>query len=398
MRRQAPLVPLDVPLGARFGFRSRAVALSALLLATGCASDVTSQEQRSPQLTQSTFDGKLWVPDGFSVREYARVSGVRMMALGPDGAVYASRPRDGEVVRLVDADRDGVAESQVVVVRDLDRPHGLAFRDGWLYVATTGSVVRLRLDPNANMAPLGRPETVATYSAGGGHWTRTVTFGADGAMYVAIGSSCNICEEKSPDRAAVLRFEDGNPKGRIYSRGLRNAVGMAVYPPTGALWVTQHERDNLKPDHQDLPHEEINILRDGGDYGWPYCHGDRVPNPEYDDRARCAATIPPALTMQAHAAPLGMTFLDRATALPADYRGDALVALHGSWNRDVPTGAKVVRIRITDGQPTAVEDFIVGWQDERGRRWGRPVDVMVHADGAVLVSDDQGGVIYRVAR
>jgi len=102
--------------------------------------------------------------------------------------------------------------------------------------------------------------------------------------------------------------------------------------------------------------------------------------------------------MQAHAAPLGMTFLDRATALPADYRGDALVALHGSWNRDVPTGAKVVRIRITDGQPTAVEDFIVGWQDERGRRWGRPVDVMVHADGAVLVSDDQGGVIYRVAR
>ena len=202
--------------------------------------------------------------------------------------------------------------------------------------------------------------------------------------------------EQSSDRAAVLRFnEDGSGK-RVYASGLRNAVGLAVEPTTGALWASQNERDNLPPDHEDLPPEEINILTDGGDYGWPYCYGDRVPNPEYNDAARCARTIPPAAKLQAHSAPLGMSFLARATRLPADYRSDLLVAYHGSWNRDTPTGAKVVRVRVSGGKPGAVEDFITGWQ-RRGRQplgtaggrrsWRR--------DGAVLISDDTGGAIYR---
>jgi glucose/arabinose dehydrogenase len=294
----------------------------------------------------------------------------------------------------MDADGDGVAESQRVAVARLDRPHGLAFRDGWLYIANTGAVVRVRLDPEG--VAIGTPEQVATYSDGGGHWTRTVIFGPDGAMYVSVGSSCNLCVEREADRAAVLRFEPGGGAGRVFSRGLRNAVGLAVHPVTGEIWVTQHERDNLPPDHQNLPHEEINILRDGGDYGWPYCHGDRIPNPEFNDAARCRTTIPPALSMQAHSAPNGIAFLSTASRFPEAYLGDALVAFHGSWNRDVPTGAKVVRIRIRDGRPEGVEDFIVGWQRPDGSRWGRPVDVLVHRDGSVLVSDDVGGTIYRV--
>ena len=374
----------------------RSVLLTLLL--AGCTSAGTSQEARTPHLTQSTLDGKLWVPAGYAVREFARVPGVRWMALGPDGAIYVSRPRDGEIVRLLDADRDGVAESQTVVVRGLTRPHGLTFRDGWLYIANTGAVVRVRLDAGAGMAAVGTPETVATYSASGGHWTRTVLFGPDGGMYVSIGSTCNLCEEKTPDRAAVMRFDADGRNGRVYSSGLRNAVGMAVHPTTGAIWVTQHERDNLRPSHEDLPYEEINILRDGGHFGWPYCHGDRIPNPEYGDQARCNTTIPPAFTMQAHSAPLGITFLDKATALAPELRGDALVAFHGSWNRDVPTGAKVVRLTVRDGKPVAIEDFIVGWQEASGKRWGRPVDVLVAGDGAVLVSDDVAGVVYRVTR
>lgn len=376
-------------------------AVVATLIAGGsaaCSTERASQAEPPTELTTPAFDGKLLVPDGLKVTEFGKVGGVRMMALGPDGAVYASRPSAGEVVRLVDANHDGVAESQNVVARGLDKPHGLAFRDGWLYIANTGAVVRGRLDPNAGMAMVGTPETVATYSAGGGHWSRTVIFGDDGAMYVSIGSTCNLCEEKSPDRAAVLRFEGGSTQGRVYASGVRNAVGMAMHPVTKAIWVTQNERDNLPPNHQDLPFEEINILQDGGDYGWPYCHGDRVPNPEYNDQARCNQTIAPALTMQAHSAPLGIAFLAGATALPAAYRGDALVAFHGSWNRNDPTGAKVVRIRVADGRPVAAEDFIVGWQDASGKRWGRPVDVLVDADGAVLVSDDLGGVLYRVAQ
>ena len=344
----------------------------------------------------TALDGRLTVPAGFKVQVYARVGGARWLALGADGSVYVSQPGSGQITRLVDANGDGVADSQRVVLSGLDRPHGMAFHGGFLYVANTGGVVRARL--GAGGVPTGTVEQVNSYSSGGGHWTRTVIFGADSAMYVSIGSSCNVCEERSPDRAAVLRFDEQGKNGRLYARGLRNAVGMAVNPATREIWVSQHERDNLAPDHQDLPAEEINILRDGGDYGWPYCRDDRVPSPEYDDAARCANTIPPALRMQAHSAPMALEFLNTASNFPADYRGDALVAFHGSWNRDVPTGAKVVRVRVKDGKPVSYEDFVAGWQRPDGSRWGRPVGLLVARDGSVLVSDDMGGVVYRVYR
>jgi glucose/arabinose dehydrogenase len=345
----------------------------------------------------STLDGQLSVPAGFRVTYFAKnLAGVRFMTVGPDGAVYATQPGAGRVVRLADANHDGVADGVDVVVTGLRQPHGLAFHKGALWVANTDGVVRVPIGSNGIAS--GPPVYVNHFPGGNGHWTRTIVFGADSAMYVSVGSSCNLCVETSPDRAAVLRFnEDGSDK-RVYASGLRNAVGMAVNPTTHALWVSQNERDNLAPDHENLPPEELNVLVDGGDYGWPYCYGNRIPNPEFHDAARCARTIPPALAMQAHSAPLGMTFLTRATTFPADYRGDLLMGFHGSWNRDLPTGAKVVRVHVRNGQPTAVDDFITGWQSADGRRWGRPVDVIVAADGAVLVSDDASGSIYRVTR
>jgi glucose/arabinose dehydrogenase len=357
---------------------------------------VVSACTSSSGAAQDALRDRLTLPPGFSIREYARVGGARFMAVGPGGAVYVSRPASNEVVRLVDADGNGEAESQTIAVSGLDRPHGLAFHGGYLYIANTDGVVRVKV--GANGAAAGAPERVNSYSGGGGHWSRSIVFGADSAMYVSIGSTCNICEEKSPDRAAVMRYDEDGKNGRVFSSGLRNAVGIAVHPTTKQIWVTQNERDNIEPDHEDLPPEEINILQDGGNYGWPYCYGDRIPSPEpaFHDPARCRQTIPPALAMQAHSAPLGITFLDRATMFPSDWRGDALVAFHGSWNRSVPTGAKVVRVRIRDGRPVAYEDFITGWQGPNGRRWGRPVDVLVHTDGSLLISDDAAGAIYRV--
>jgi glucose/arabinose dehydrogenase len=345
----------------------------------------------------TTLDGRLVVPAGLKVTYFARnLDGVRFMAVAPDGALYATQPGRGRVVRLPDANRDGIADSVVVVVTGLNQPHGLAFHKGMLYVAATDGVARVTLGADGTSS--GSPVYVNRYSGGGGHWSRTIVFGADSAMYVSVGSSCNLCIEQSPDRAAVLRFnEDGSGK-RVFASGLRNAVGLAVEPQTGALWAAQNERDNLPPNHEDLPPEEINILTDGGDYGWPYCYGDRVPNPEYDDAGRCAKTIPPAAKLQAHSAPLGMTFLTRATALPEEYRSDLLVAYHGSWNRDTPTGAKVVRIHVSDGKPGAVEDLVTGWQGADGSRWGRPVDVVVASDGSVMISDDTGAAIYRLSR
>ena len=381
----------------------RAMMAVGWMLVTQVACGAASSDVSSAQETQETpgrvaaLDGRLRVPTGFKVAYYAAdLPNVRFMAIAPDGAVYASLPGRGRIVRLPDANHDGIADSIVVVATGLNQPHGLAFHKGALYVANTDGVVRLTLD--ANGVATGVPQYVNHYPSGGGHWTRTIVFGPDSAMYVAVGSSCNLCVEQTPERAAVLRFnEDGSGK-RVYAMGLRNAVGLAVHPQTGALWASQNARDNLAPDQENLPPEELNILTDGADYGWPYCYGDRVPNPEYKDAARCAGTVAPALQMQAHSAPLGMSFLSRATAFPADYKSDLLVAYHGSWNRDTPTGAKVVRVHVTNGKPVSVEDFITGWQQPNGKRWGRPVDVVVAADGSVLVSDDGSGAIYRVTR
>ena len=380
------------------------------------------------------LDGKLNVPEGFKVQLFAdTVRGARFMALGPDGAVYVSLPRGGatggrgagaggadtprtpggQVLRLVDRNNDGVADQREIIVSGLEGAHGLAFHNGYLYIAALRGVHRMKLD--AAGKPAGAPEQLNTYPFIRGHSTRTIVFGRDGGMYVSIGSSCNICLEPSPELAAVMRYDANGKNGRVYSSGLRNAVGMAVHPTTGEIWVSQHERDNLQPDWQNLPYEEINILRDGGDFGWPFCHGDRVPNPDAvvsDSVAAgvCARTLPPALKVQAHSAPLGLTFLNTATNLPAEYRGDALLALHGSWNRTVPVGAVVVRIRIRDGKPVGYEEFITGWQGEsvpnqQANRWGRPVDILVYKDGSLLISDDGGqpptrnpGAIYRVYR
>ncbi len=374
--------------------------LALVVLAVACGGAPPDAATVTPLDTTTAFvpafDGKLRVPSGFRVSTYAsNLDGVRFVAIAPGGAVYATQPERGRVVRLADANADGVADSTVVVATGLNQPHGLAFHKGALFVANTDGVVRLTLD--ANGVASGAPAYVNRYASGGGHSTRTVVFGADNSMYVSVGSTCNLCVEQSPERATVLKFDEDGSNKRVYATGLRNAVGLAVHPETGELWASQNERDNLPPDHEDLPPEELNIVTEGADYGWPYCYGNRIPNPEYNDAARCAGTIPPALALQAHSAPLGMTFLSRASTFPQEYHGDLLVAYHGSWNRSTPTGAKVVRVRVTAGKPTSVQDFITGWQLPNGSRWGRPADVVVAADGSVLVSDDEAGVIYRIS-
>ena len=346
-------------------------------------------------LDNGTVIDSLKAPPGYKVSLFARVPGARVLSLGPDGALYVSQTGSGRVMRLVDANGDGVADSQSVAVSGLDSPHGLAWRGSTLYIATTGAVVRVSV---VNGRASGTPERLATYSSGGGHYTRSIVLGPDSAMYISIGSSCNLCVETSPDRAAVMRYDLDGRGGRVFASGLRNAVGMAVNPLTKELWVSQNERDNIAPDHENLPPEELNILKDGGDYGWPYCHSNRVPNPEYHDQARCDRTIGPALMMQAHAAPLGMAFLTNATQLPADMRGDLLMAWHGSWNRDVPVAPRVVRVRVTNNLPVSAEDFLSGFQRPDGTRWGRPTDVLVWKDGSVLVAEDLAGAIYRISR
>lgn len=371
------------------------VSLALLVFASACGrgSDASAADR---MITSGSAPDSLHAVPGLAVSLFARVNGARVLSVGPDGALYVTQTEQDQVTRLVDANGDGVADSQTVVLRNLDSPHGLAWRGDWLYIADTRAVVRVRIQGGQ---AVGTRETLVRYSGGGGHFTRSIVLAGtdrDSMMYVSIGSSCNLCVETDSDRATVMQFDLDGRYGRVYARGLRNAVGLAVHPVTHELWVSTHERDNIAPDHEDLPPEEIDILQAGGDYGWPYCHSNRVPNPEFHDQARCNSTILPALLMQAHSAPLGITFLTKATKLPPSMRDDLLVAFHGSWNRDVPTGAKVVIVHTAANRPASYADFLWGFQRADGSRWGRPTDATVWTDGSVLVSEDLGGGIYRV--
>jgi len=336
---------------------------------------------------QPRSDDALRVPPGFKIAVFAEnLQGVRYLTLGPGNAAYASQPGSGRIVKLADANHDGVVDSVVTIASGLKGPFGIAFGGDTMYVAEEQDVKRF--DPNG-----AAPVTLAQLP-GGGHSTRTIIFGPDGKMYVAVGSSCNLCDERDSLRAALTQFNRDGSGGRIFAKGLRNTVGIAFNPTTGELWGGNNDRDNLG---DDLPPEHINIIKDGRNYGWPQCYLPGKPNPEYGS-ADCSNVEPPAITVQAHSAPLGLAFYT-GTQFPREYRGDAFVALHGSWNRSVPTGAKVVRVEVDSGgrRAVGVEDFIVGWQRPDGSRWGRPVGLLVLPDGSLLVSDDYGGKIWRVS-
>jgi glucose/arabinose dehydrogenase len=342
---------------------------------------------------------QLKAPPGFHISVFAEgVDGARMMVFSPGGVLLASESGEGVVVALPDAKHAGKAERTVAVLSGLNEPHGIAFYEGKLYVAENDKVRRYDWDEASLRAS--NPKTLADLPTGGGHSTRSIVFHG-GKMYVSAGSSCNVCIEKDPRRAAVMEFNPDGSGQKIFAKGLRNAVGLAVNPKTDTVWVTVNGRDWLG---DNLPPETIYDLgKDGGDAGWPYCYGDRVPDSKFTKPGdnRCQNVIEPKVQMQAHSAPLGLAFYE-ASQFPAEYRNNIFVAFHGSWNRSVPTGYKIVRVKLDDkGQPQGgSEDFITGWlapgETKKGRWMGRPVGIVVGSDGAMYLSDDAAGVIYRV--
>ena len=343
----------------------------------------------APYDTVAVAGHSLYVPHGFKVTVFAEgLDGVRTLVLGPGNVVYAVQSSAGKVLRLPDANGDGVADRVETVVSGLRYPFGLAFRGDTMYVGETNRVDRF--NPGSTT-----PIVVVPNLPAGGHSTRTVVFGPDGKMYVSVGSSCNICDETDSLRAAVSRFDPDGSHGKVFARGLRNSVGLAFNPTTHELWANNNDRDNLG---DDLPPEHLNILKVGKWYGWPKCYLPGKPNPEYAG-TDCSTVEPPAGTFQAHSAPLGIAFYT-ATQFPADYQGDAFMTFHGSWNRSIPTGVKVVRVHLQAGKVVSSSDFVTGWlppgATSTSTRWGRPVSLLVLPDGSLLVSDDDGGRIWRV--
>jgi len=338
----------------------------------------------------SDIEGRtLKLPPGFKISVFASgLQNARFMTLDQDGNIFISQHRAGKISVVRDVDSDGVADKILPYIEDLNLPHGLTFNDGWLYVAENDKVVRLK-DEDGDLVADVKEVIVENLPGSGGHFTRTIGFDPFEKMYVSVGSSCNICED-DPRRAAILRFNKDGSNEEVYARGLRNSVGFVWHPDTGEIWATDNGRDWLG---DDLPPEEINIIKEDRHYGWPYCYGQRVADPKYNDPDFCKTTEPPRVEMQAHSAPLGLRFYE-GDMFPEDYQGSLFVAFHGSWNREVPTGYKVVRISFQDGEPI-VEDFIVGWLVGE-EKWGRPVDILFGLDGSMFISDDYAGVIYRV--
>ena len=332
------------------------------------------------------------LPPGFIISVFAQdLSNPRMLAVGPDGQLYVAERGENRIIRLPDANQDGLADGVDVIAEEINAPSSLAFsQDGSLYVGITSRVLRLSAPDSAGVFQ--QRETIIEGLPTEGHHTRTVLFSPDGvSLFVSIGSSCNVCVEDDPRRAAIVRYNPDGSGEEIYASGLRNAVGITFRPGTNELWATNNGRDMLG---DDLPPEAIYQIIPGGDYGWPRCHAGRIVDPEFGSDQGCAGVEKPVVEIQAHSAPLGLTFYS-GDQFPVEYQGDLFVALHGSWNRSVPTGYKIARIPMDGAMPGPVEDFAAGWLVD-GNSWGRPVDVITGADGALYISDDGAGVVYRV--
>lgn len=400
------------------------IAFAQLPPGDGPISVTVNVTEPSPTRFDESMVGRLKVPTGFRITVFAKdMANVRWLQTMPNGDVYASRRDQGDVLLLRDTNRDGVvdASERKIVAQNLKFAHGLAHRNGQLYITSDKKVLVADVQSDGT---LGTPRLIIDdLPDAGQHPNRTIGFGPDGMLYITAGSTCNDCRDANPESATMLRAQpDGSARG-VFARGLRNTIGFGWHPISGVLYGF----DNGSDYHGDeLPPEELNAIQANKHYGWPYCYGNRQvdaqvfndpPNTTKGDF--CPTTEGALLTYSAHAAPIGFTFYT-GSQFPASYRNDAFVAFRGSWNRAQPSGFRVVRVRFdSQGKPVGTEDFATGWlmptpapaltqlgptapaaEQTKARRpaqFGRLAGLAVAADGALLVAEDQNGVIYRIS-
>lgn len=359
----------------RYLLRRIAACCTALGLLQACAKDPLPIELLS-------------LPPGFSIEVLTdRVPNARALAFGDEGTLFVGSRNLGNVYAVQYRGRDKPRVR--TILKELDRPTGIAFRDGALYVA---EVSRLWRYPGieANLKRLPEPELIAELPDERSHGWRYIAFGPDGKLYVPIGAPCNVCDEDG--FGVITRMNPDGSDREIVARGVRNTVGFTWHPETGALVFTDNGRDYLG---NDAPLCELNMLTEPGQhFGFPFCHSGTIVDPEFGHLGSCDNAVPPWRNLGPHVAPLGVKFYT-AGQFPADYRGDVYIAEHGSWNRDDPIGYRITRVRVDGDQALSYEPFVSGWlQGEQA--WGRPVDILLEPDGSMLVSDDHAGAIYRI--
>lgn len=339
--------------------------------------------------------GAIKLPPGFRIDLYtAETPNARSLALGEDGTVYVGSMQEGKVYAVQDSNRDGKADQVQVITSGLNMPNGVAVLDGDLYIAEVSRISKLK-GVAARLADPPKPETVYDgYPKDMHHGWKYLRVGPDRKLYAPVGAPCNICDPKQDIYASLTRLDPDGKSLEIYAKGIRNTVGFDWHPDTHELWFTDNGRDWLG---DDAPPDELNHAPKAGmHFGYPFCHGKDITDPEFGKPKSCAQSTPPAWSFPAHVAPLGMRFYT-GTQFPAEYRGQLFVAQHGSWNRSIPQGYRVVLVRFEQGKPVAEQAFAEGWLGSDGKASGRPVDVLQMPDGAVLVSDDKQGAIYRIS-
>ena len=333
---------------------------------------------------------RIKLPPGFEISVYAEVPGARSMALGANGVVFVGTQRVGKVYAVVPS----AAGNKVLTIASvLNSPNGVAYRDGSLYVADIDRILRYdRIDSLLDMPP--KPVLVTDrFPREGHHGWKFIAFGPDGKLYVPVGGPCNVCEE-DPDRYALISRINPDGSGyEVFARGVRNSVGFDWDPRTKELWFNDHGRDHMG---DDLPSCELNHApRAGMHFGFPYCHQGDTADPDFGKRRACSEFTPPALKQGGHVAPDGLRFYT-GKMFPEEYHNAIFIAQHGSWNRSKKSGYRLIVATAREGKIAKSEVFASGWM-ENEQVWGRPVDVLVMPDGALLVSDDYAGVVYRVS-
>ena len=345
------------------------------------------------QLAAALDLGRLHLPPGFFISLYAEnLPDARQIAIGTQGTLFVGSRQAGRVYAAVDADHNGVAERVGLIAERLSMPSGIAFRDGALYVAAVDRVLRYA-DIEKHLVSPPQPEQVVDgLPSASHHGWKFIAFGPDGALYVPIGAPCNICAP-APPYASIVRIKTDDGQITAYARGVRNSVGFDWHPETGEMWFGDNGRDMLGDEQ---PADEINRVRRSREhFGYPFIHAGELRDPEFGAGHQADEFSPPAIKLDAHVAPVGLAFY-RGKMFPPAYRNALFVAEHGSWNRTHKSGYRVMVATITaNGEVASYAPFITGWL-EGEKSWGRPVAFATMADGSLLISDDQAGVVYRV--
>ena len=360
-----------------------------LLAGLAAAASACSAAPEPPDLS------RIQLPPGFSIGVYAaQVPGARQLTLGDDGTVYVGTQDEGKVYALRDTDHDGRAETVRTVASGLNEPNGVAWLAGDLYMAEISRISKIG-NIKAHLDVPAKPQAIYDgYPSDKHHGWKYLRAGPDGKLYTAVGAPCNVCKPEQEIYGTLTRLDPDGKNFEIYARGLRNSVGFDWHPVTRELWLTDNGRDWLG---NDAPPDELNHATKAGlHFGFPHCFGKDLSDPEFGKEAACSQFTPPAWQFPAHVAALGLRFYT-GVEFPLGYRQQLFVAQHGSWNRSPPQGYRVVLIRFQDGKPISEEPFAEGWLRPDGQVTGRPVDVLEMPDGALLVSDDLAGAVYRIA-